>query len=116
MPTVTPIRSFPWGGHLFMEIPLHKKSANKFYARHGETAEGRQYIEFSKFGPRPNTEHDIYNQKLRLFSPLQWIQLKHYVERELTDSIGWDLTEAERIFEKKTNETTKSKAVEAPKA
>jgi len=98
MSTVTPIRSFPWGGHLFMEIPLHQKSANKFYARHGETAEGRQYIEFSKFGPRPNTEHDVYNQKLRLFSPLQWMQLKHYVEHELTTSIGWDLAAAEKAF------------------
>ena len=114
MPNVTPIRSFPWGGHLFLEIPLHKKSANKFYARHGQTAEGLDYIEFSKFGPRPNTEHDVYNQKLRLFSATQWIQLKHYVEHELTDSIGWNLDEAEREFASKSNDedrpATKSKS------
>jgi hypothetical protein len=104
MPSITPIREFPWGGKLFKEIPLHKKSANKFYARHGETAEGRQYIEFSKFGPRPNTEHDVYNQKLRLFSPVQWVQLKHYVENELTSSIGWDLMAAEREYKHRKTE------------
>lgn len=110
MPTVTPIRSFPWGGHLFMEIPLHKKSANKFYARHGQTAEGYDYIEFSKFGPRPNTEHDVYNQKLRLFSAVQWIQLKHYVEHELTESIGWDLAKAETEYKASRQDRKTSKS------
>jgi hypothetical protein len=110
MSTLTAVKTFPWGGEIYLEIPIHKKSANKFYARHGKTSEGREYIEFSKFGPRPNTEGETYVQKLRLFSPKQWVQLKHYVEGELAASIGWDLQAAEQEFEKssdKANQATK---------
>lgn len=92
------VKSLPWGGEIYLEIPLHKKSPNKFYARHGKTVEGRSYIEFSKFGPRPNTNGETYTQKLRLFNAVQWAQLKHYVEGELALSIGWDLKAAEREF------------------
>lgn len=91
----------PWGEEVYLEIPLHKKSANKFYARHGKTSEGREYIEFSKFGPKPNTEGETYIQKLRLFSPVQWAQLKHYAEGELAQSAGWDLDSAQKEFEEK---------------
>ncbi|HET6864157.1 MAG TPA: hypothetical protein VFH37_03100 [Candidatus Saccharimonadales bacterium] len=92
------VKVLPWGEEVYLEIPLHKKSANKFYARHGKTGEGREYIEFSKFGPKPNTENETYSQKLRLFSPLQWAQLKHYVEGELSQSVGWDIKSAEKEF------------------
>lgn len=99
MSTLTAVKTLPWGGEVYLEIPLHKKSANKFYALHGKTAEGREYIEFSKFGPKPNTEGETYSQKLRLFNPVQWVQLKHYVEQELVKSIGWDLQQAKQDFE-----------------
>lgn len=98
-PTKNPIKTLPWGEEVYLEIPLHKKSANKFYARHGKTSEGREYIEFSKFGPKPNTEGETYVQKLRLFQPQQWAQIKHYAEGELASSIGWDVTAAESEFE-----------------
>jgi hypothetical protein len=93
------VRTLPWGEEIYLEIPLHKKSANKFYARHGKTSEGREYIEFSKFGPKPNTEGESYMQKLRLYAPLQWAQIKHYVDGELANSIGWDLKTAQKEFE-----------------
>src|SRR5476651_984661 len=101
------IRTLPWGEEIYTEIPLHKKSANKFYARHGKTGEGREYIEFSKFGPKPNTENETYMQKLRLFGPTQWAQIKHFVEGQLADSIGWDLAEAQKDFETSLEEQTK---------
>ncbi|HET7528806.1 MAG TPA: hypothetical protein VFJ84_01070 [Candidatus Saccharimonadales bacterium] len=93
------VKVLPWGEEVYLEIPLHGKSANKFYARHGKTSEGREYIEFSKFGPRPNVEGETYSQKLRLFSPAQWAQLKHYAEGELAESAGWDLDAAQKEFE-----------------
>jgi hypothetical protein len=93
------IKVLPWGEEIYLEIPLHKKSANKFYASHGKTSEGREYIEFSKFGPKPNTENETYRQKLRLFSPVQWAQLKHYVEGELASSTGWNIQNAQKEFE-----------------
>jgi hypothetical protein len=95
MTKLTTVRTFPWGGEIYLEIPLNKKSANKFYARHGKTADGREYLEFSKFGPRPNTEGETYIQKLRLFSAADWIKIKQCVEGELAESIGWDLKAAE---------------------
>src|SRR5437868_15432428 len=107
---VQAVKVLPWGEEVYLEIPLHKKSANKFYARHGKTAEGRDYIEFSKFGPKPNTENETYSQKLRIFSPVQWAQIKHYVEGELSQSTGWDLATAQKEFKDaltKTEETTK---------
>lgn len=94
-----PIKTLPWGEEIYLEIPLHKKSANKFYARHGRTSLGREYIEFSKFGPKPNTEGERYTQKLRIFDPENWAQLKHYVEGDLAKSIGWDINTGQEIFE-----------------
>jgi hypothetical protein len=92
MSTTNSIKVLPWGEEIYLEIPIHKnKSSNKFYARHGKTADGRQYIEFSKFGPKPNTENERYLQKLRLYSPEQWNQIKQFVESKLAPSIGWDL-------------------------
>jgi hypothetical protein len=96
---VQAVKVLPWGEEVYLEIPLHKKSANKFYARHGKTGEGREYLEFSKFGPKPNTENETYSQKLRIFNPVQWAQLKHYVEGELGQSAGWDLNSAQAEFE-----------------
>lgn len=93
------VKVLPWGEEVFLEIPLHKKSANKFYPRHGKTSEGREYIEFSKFGPKPNTENETYSQKLRIFNPIQWAQLKHYAEGELAKSVGWDIKLAQKEFE-----------------
>src|SRR3954469_20068922 len=89
------VKILPWGEEVYLEIPLHKKSVNKFYARHGKTADGREYIEFSKFGPKPNTDDETYSQKLRLFTPLDWLKIKHNVEEELVGSIGWDLVKAQ---------------------
>lgn len=98
MTNVQSIKVLPWGTEIYLEIPLHKKSANKFYARHAKNAEGREYIEFSKFGPVPNKEDETYSQKLRLFNPVQWVQLKYYVEGKLSQSIGWDLAAAEQEY------------------
>ena len=106
------IRTLPWGEEIYLEIPLHKKSVNKFYARHGKTNDGREYIEFSKFGPKPNTDGENYAQKLRLYAPIQWAQIKHYVEGELFDSIRWDTKTAQKEFENslvKNQEETKDK-------
>lgn len=93
------VRTLPWGEEIYLEIPLHKNSPNKFYARHGKTGEGREYIEFSKFGPKPNTDGENYMQKLRLFAPQQWAQIKHYVDGELANSIGWDTETAQKDYE-----------------
>jgi hypothetical protein len=101
MSAVNSVKVLPWGEEIYLELPIHKgKSLNKFYARHGKTTEGREYIEFSKFGPKPNTEKERYSQKLRLYSPMHWAQLKHYVEHELCSSISWNLAQAQQEFEK----------------
>ena len=104
------VKVLPWGEEVFLEIPLHKKSVNKFYARHGKTSEGREYIEFSKFGPKPNTENETYSQKLRIFSPVQWAQLKYYAEGELAKSAGWDLRSAEKEFAAEISQPAKEEA------
>ena len=97
--TKNPVKTLPWGEEIYLEITLSGKSSNKFYARHGKTSEGREYIEFTKFGPRPNTEGETYTQKLRLFNPEHWVQLKHCVEGDLGKSIGWDLEAAASQFD-----------------
>lgn len=107
--TVQAVKVLPWGEEVYLEIPLHKKSANKFYARHGRTSEGKDYIEFSKFGPKPNTENEMYSQKLRIFSPVQWATIKHHVEGELSRSAGWDLEAAQKDFEASQAEVKKDK-------
>jgi hypothetical protein len=101
---VQSVKVLPWGEEVHLEIPIFKKSANKFYARHGRTKEGRDYIEFSKFGPKPNTDGETYNQKLRLFDPEHWAIVKHYAEGELAKSAGWDLAKAQKEFETKLKE------------
>lgn len=106
---VQAVKVLPWGEEVHMEIPLHKNSANKFYARHGRTSEGRDYIEFSKFGPKPNTENETYSQKLRIFSPEQWAQLKHYAEGELAVSAGWDMASGEQEFKTTLQDKTELK-------
>lgn len=101
----TAIKTFPWGGELYMEVQLNKKSSNRFYARHGKTGEGREYIEFSKYGPIPNSEEGVtYIQKLRLYSVKQWSQLKYFVEHELAASIGWDVLASDKSFKKERKE------------
>ncbi|OGL35688.1 hypothetical protein A3F65_01195 [Candidatus Saccharibacteria bacterium RIFCSPHIGHO2_12_FULL_47_16b] len=100
MPSLKAIKTFPWGGAIYKELPIYTKSANKFYARHGKTSEGREYIEFSKFGPKPNTEGESYFQKLRLYAPEHWLQIKSCVEDELAQSIGWNLAAAKQELEK----------------
>ncbi len=99
MSVSTTTKILPWGEEVYLEIPIIKKSANKFYARHGKTTEGREYIEFSKFGPKPNTENETYSQKLRIFNPVHWATIKNLVEGELARSIGWDLAAAEKELE-----------------
>jgi hypothetical protein len=112
---VQAVKVLPWGEEVHLEIPLHKKSANKFYARHGRTSEGRDYIEFSKFGPKPNTENETYMQKLRLFSPKQWAQVKHYVEKELAVSAQWDLKAGEEEFEASMQQPAAEENKKAPR-
>ncbi|HLG90785.1 MAG TPA: hypothetical protein VI336_01315 [Candidatus Saccharimonadales bacterium] len=107
--SVQAVKVLPWGEEVYLEISINKKSANKFYARHGRTSEGKDYIEFSKFGPKPNTENETYSQKLRIFSPVQWATIKHHVEGELSRSAGWDLQAAQEEFEASQAETTKDK-------
>lgn len=110
MSTLQAIKTLPWGEEIYKEISLNKKSLNRFYARHGKNPEGKQYVEFTKFGPKPNTENENYLQKLRLYSPTQWAQLKYYVEHELSPSIGWDTASAEKEFEAKLAEESKAVA------
>lgn len=111
--TKDPVKVLPWGEEIFLEIPIHKKSANKFYARHGKTSEGREFIEFSKFGPKPNTDGETYVQKLRLFQSEHWAQIKHYVEGDLSKSIGWDINAAHKAFEDSLIEPKKAAKAEA---
>ena len=92
------VKTLPWGEEIYMELPVYK-SSNKFYARHGKTSEGKEYIEFSKFGPKPNVPGETYVQKFRLYNAKHWAAIKHYVEESLSQSIGWDLTKAEQEFE-----------------
>lgn len=99
MSVSTTTKILPWGEEIYLEIPIIKKSANKFYARHGKTTEGREYIEFSKFGPKPNTEDETYSQKLRIYNPVHWATIKNLVENELSQSIGWDLEAAQKEFD-----------------
>ena len=103
------VKVLPWGEEVYLEISINKKSANKFYARHGRTSEGKDYIEFSKFGPKPNTDNETYSQKLRIFSPVQWATIKHHVEGELSRSAGWDLESAQQDFEASLKEEVKDK-------
>src|SRR5260221_14661192 len=92
----TTTKILPWGEEIYLEIPISSRSQNKFYAKHGKTVEGREYIEFSKFGPKPNTENETYSQKLRIFNPVHWATIKSLVEGDLAQSIGWDLAAAEK--------------------
>ncbi len=98
MSVSTTTKILPWGEEIYMELPVYK-SVNKFYARHGKTSEGKEYIEFSKFGPKPNAPGETYVQKFRLYQAKHWAAIKHYVEEDLSPSIGWDLTKAEQDFE-----------------
>lgn len=93
--TLTPIKTLPWGEEVYLEIPLNKGSGNNFYARHSKSSEGREYIEFYKYGTKPGTDGERFVQKLKLFNPMQWLQLKHSLESELIGSIGWDLDQAQ---------------------
>jgi hypothetical protein len=108
---LTTTRVLPWGEEVYLEIPIGRQSLNKFYARHGRTAEGKEYIEFKKFGPKPNTDGENYSQKLRLYSVKQWVIIKNLMEGELAGSIGWDLTAAQQAYEDtaKNQTTTKDK-------
>src|SRR6266513_1137766 len=93
------VRTLPWGEEIYLEIPIFKKSLNKFYARHGRSAEGREYLEFSKFGPKPNTQDETYSKKFRLYNPSHWAAVKYYVENDLFPSLGWDMSAAQKDFE-----------------
>jgi hypothetical protein len=94
-----PIKTLPWGEEIYLEVSMLKKSLNKFYAVHGKTADGKEYIELTKFGPKPNTENESYRQKLRIYNPAQWAMVKHYVEGMLADSAGWDIVKGQAEFE-----------------
>ncbi len=99
MSTVTKIvKTLPWGEEVYLDLPIYKQSLNKFYASHGKTGDGRAYIEFRKFGPKPNTENETYSQKLRLYKAMDWIAIKSFVEDKLATAIGWDLSAAEQDF------------------
>jgi hypothetical protein len=109
MTNKTAIRTLPWGEEIYTEVSLtSKKAQNKFYARHGKNAEGKEYVEFTKFGPRPNSENENYVQKLRLYSARQWAQLMHYMEQDLADSIGWDINKARDEFKNSLKQTAQT--------
>jgi hypothetical protein len=99
MSTPKVVKVLPWGEEIYVDIPIYKKSMNKLYATHGKTSEGREYIEFRKFGPKPNTE-ETFSQKLRLYNPQHWAAIKYYVERELCPSIGWNIDTAQLEFQR----------------
>ncbi len=113
--TLTPIKTLPWGEEVYLEIPLRQGTGSNFYARHGKSPEGSEYLEFYKFGTKPGTDGERFVQKLKLFHPAQWLQLRQSVEDQLLDSIGWDLEEAkaeleaQAIAEKDQPQNTKAK-------
>jgi hypothetical protein len=117
MSTLTPIKTLPWGEEVYLEVPLNKGSGNSFYARHSKSSEGREYIEFYKYGTKPGTDGERFVQKLKLFNPMQWLQIKRSLESELISSIGWDLDQAQvelegletAAKEKQAEDTTKTK-------
>jgi len=95
-----PIKTLSWGEKIYLEIPIFK-FRNQLIARYGENAEGRKYIEFSKFGPLPDGAQRItvnavprntYSQKLRLYKPSHWGKIKHIAETTLFPSIGWKIS------------------------
>jgi hypothetical protein len=98
MSASTTTKILPWGEEIYLELPIYK-AASKFYARHGKTTAGKEYIEFAKFGSKPNMPGETYSQKFRLYNAKHWAAIKHYVEENLSASIGWDLTQAEQEFE-----------------
>src|SRR3982751_327543 len=93
------IKTLPWGEEIYLEVSMNKKSLNKFYAVHGKTSDGKEYIELTKFGPKPNTENESYRQKLRIYNPTQWAMVKHYVEGLLAESAGWNMANGQSEFE-----------------
>jgi hypothetical protein len=101
----TAIKTLPWGEEIYLEVSMAKKSVNKFYAVHGKTAEGKEYIELTKFGPKPNTENESYRQKLRIYNPVQWAMVKHYVEGMLAESAGWDMAGGYAEFQAELEKT-----------
>lgn len=92
---MVPIKTLAWGDKIFIEIPIYK-FRNQLIARFGENIEGRQYIEFSKFGPlpegakkSPEVNNGTYSQKLRIYKPTHWGKIKHIAETILFPAIGW---------------------------
>lgn len=91
-----PIKILPWGDKIYLEIPIYR-FRNQMMARFGENAEGRRYIEISKFGPLPdgakqkiNTQAlGTYSQRLRIYKPSHWGTIKHIIETTLLPAIGW---------------------------
>jgi len=97
-----PIKKLAWGEEVYLEIPVFKYR-NQFYARYGKNAEGKEYVEFSKFGPLPQgvtreqkaTTLNTYSQKLRIYKPSHWGKLKHIMENDLFPAIGWTIGSSE---------------------
>ncbi len=113
--TLTPIKTLPWGEEVYLEIPINKGSGNNFYARHSKSSEGHEYLEFYKYGTKPGTDGERFVQKLKLFNPMQWLQIKRSVESELIGSIGWDLDQAQIELEGLEATANENKAAEATK-
>ena len=85
------IKKLPWGEKIYLEVPIFK-FRNQMIARFGENAEGRKYIEISKFGPLPqgaikDGSKTTYSQKLRLYKPGHWGVIKKTTEETLFPAI-----------------------------
>ena len=117
------IKTLPWGEKIFLEIPIFK-FRNQMMARYGESAEGRKFIEFSKFGPLPegakaNTttkRSGTYSQKLRLYKPSHWGKIKYIAETTLFPAIGWSKAASQSDVElsvlQRLTKQVKNKSVE----
>lgn len=117
------LKTLPWGEKIFLEIPIFK-FRNQLIARYGANAEGRKFIEFSKFGPLPEgakikvTEKSkgTYSQKLRLYKPSHWGKIKHIAETALFPAIGWTKSSTQSGVElsvlQKLTRQVKNKSVE----
>lgn len=99
-----PIKTLSWGDKIYLEVPIYKYR-NQLIARYGETADGKKYIEFSKFGPLPNgatakvKSSSTYSQKLRLYKPSHWGTIKHITESTLFPAIGWKKSDSQTDIE-----------------
>lgn len=104
-----PIKTLSWGEEVYLEIPIYKYR-NQFMARYGKNVDGKEYIEFSKFGPLPQgatreqkaTKIGTYSQKLRIYKAAHWGKIKDITENTLFPAIGWTSEDSESAVDLST--------------